>query len=154
MKKKKFDWLWIGFIVMSILALISCLMVCEFAFRDNGNFHPHNRISDADIIIKSDKIIINGNFQTGIFTGTKSMIPLLFKNATTIDFIPKSPDEVYVGDLISFHHKDYLICHRVIKKDYDSKGVYFITKGDNNYIRDLYKIRFEDIKDVSIGVIW
>ena len=63
-------------------------------------------------------------------------------------------DYCKIKDIISFRKDKLLIVHRVVEIGNDEQGVYFITKGDNNYIRDLYKIRFEDIKDVSIGVIW
>jgi hypothetical protein len=46
-----------------------------------------------------------------------------------------------------------LIIHRVVEKGVDFDGIYFIAKGDNNVVSD-GKIRFEDIKYKTIGVIW
>ena len=38
--------------------------------------------------------------------------------------------------------------------DDDKQGIYFVTKGDNNYLKDSYKVRFEDIESITVGVIW
>jgi hypothetical protein len=43
--------------------------------------------------------------------------------------------------------------HRVIDKGIDEKGVYFVTKGDNNSVVD-GKVRFKDIEYVTIAIIW
>ena len=54
---------------------------------------------------------------------------------------------------MSFEKDNDLIIHRVTERGEDSDGIYFITQGDNSNITD-GKIRFEDIKYVTIGVIW
>ena len=82
-----------------------------------------------------------------------SMRPVLNSKANGIRIKPKSPEQINVGDIVSFRRGMDLVVHRVIKKGEDSEGVYFITKGDNNDFVD-GKIRFKDIKYVTVGVIW
>ena len=52
-----------------------------------------------------------------------------------------------------FEKDNDLIIHRVIEKSEDSDGIYFITQGDNSNATD-GKIRFNEIKYVTIAVIW
>jgi len=152
-KKKKIDYLWICFIGMTIVAIILSSIVVKFTIKKD--IHPLDRIDDSNIKFEQNKVIIEGNFIKGIFVGTNSMTPVLFRNATSLSIIPLTSDEIYVGDIITFNHpKKGLTVHRVIKKSYDNKGIYFVTKGDNCYTRDLYKVRFEDITKVMVGIIW
>ena len=152
-KKKKIDWLWICFIGITIVAIILASLVVGFIVKKD--IHPHDRINNSDIKFYPDKVIIEGKFTRGTFVGTHSMIPVIFKNATSLSIVPSSPDEIIIGDIITFNHpKEGLMVHRVIKKSSDNKGIYFITKGDNSYARDLYKVRFEDIEKVMVGIIW
>jgi signal peptidase I len=81
------------------------------------------------------------------------MEPLLDENSNGIRIIPKSEEDIHIGDIISFEKNKDLIIHRVIDKGVDNNGTYFITKGDNNNVSD-GKIRFEDIRYITIGVIW
>jgi len=81
------------------------------------------------------------------------MKPIFDKGAHGIRIVPQSAEEINVGDIISFRVGRSLIVHRVIEKGLDSKGVYFLTQGDNNLFSD-GKIRFEDIEYVTVGIIW
>ena len=81
------------------------------------------------------------------------MKPLLDFNSNGIRIVPKNEEQISVGDIISFEQNGDLIVHRVVEKSEDEEGVYFITKGDNNSASD-GKIRFKDIKYVTVGVIW
>jgi signal peptidase len=84
------------------------------------------------------------------------MDPLIDKGANGIEIRPESPDEIEPGDVISYESKfaDGIIIHRVIEKGTDDNGVYFITKGDNNPIRDPEKVHFEQVKGILVGVIY
>ena len=87
------------------------------------------------------------------YAATGSMKPVFDENANGIRIVPKSEDDINVGDIVTYQSGDSLIVHRVIEKNKDKDGVYFIIKGDNNTISD-GKIRFKDIKYVTIAVIW
>ena len=127
----------------------------EFLFYGSPNVvAPSDIVSEKQIEILDDKIIINlEGASLSRYAATGSMRPVLDKGANGIRIKPKSPEEINVGDIITFREYSKLIVHRVIEKGEDSEGIYFITKGDNNNIVD-GKLRFEDIKYITIGVIW
>ncbi|RMD45224.1 signal peptidase I [Candidatus Pacearchaeota archaeon] len=115
---------------------------------------PADHIKEKNIIIKDDKIIIKINGASiSRYAPTGSMRPVLDTGANGIRIVPSSPDEIHVGDIISYKWGTSLIVHRVIEKGIDGKGVYFITKGDNNRIPD-GKVRFKDIKFLTVGILW
>jgi signal peptidase I len=123
-------------------------------FTITENFSPSDRINNEDILVYKDKIIINiPNITISNYADTGSMKPFLDENTNGIKIKPNDPEDIQVGDIISFRSSEKLIVHRVIEKGVDEKGVYFITKGDNNQLND-GKRRFEDIEFVTIGVLW
>ena len=115
---------------------------------------PSNWISEKDIVVLDDRVIlyVDGATLSSYFS-SKSMSPLLGSEANGIRVVPRVAEEISVGDIISFRIGDNLIVHRVVKKGIDSKGIYFVTQGDNNAFVD-DKIRFEDIEFVTVGIIW
>lgn len=115
---------------------------------------PQDFINEKDIQIYEDKIIINiKDASIGRYASTGSMIPILDSNSNGIRIKPTSEEDIQIGDIITFEKSKNLIIHRVVDKGIDEKGVYFVTKGDNNSVVD-GKIRFEDIKYITIGVLW
>ncbi len=115
---------------------------------------PSDWILEEDIILLDNKIIINvDNAKLSSYKPTGSMKPVLDKGANGIRVVPGIPEEIDVGDIISFNKNGLLIVHRIVEKGIDSKGVYFITKGDNNNFSD-GKIRFENIEYVTIGILY
>ena len=111
-------------------------------------------LSERDILVYPDRVVIKLHGATiSSYESTGSMLPVLHEKANGIRIKPSSPEDVRVGDIISFKKDGSLIVHRVIKKGVDEKGVYFITKGDNNSFPD-GKIRFEDIEYITVGIIY
>ena len=49
---------------------------------------------------------------------------------------------------------DGTIIHRVIDTGRDKEGTYYITKGDNNPVKDSEKVRFNQIKGLLIAIIY
>ena len=132
-------------------------MEVPFGLGLNGNNNsdaPFDFISEENIKIYDDKIVLDiKGASLSRYGPTGSMRPVLDEGSNGIRIVPKSEMEIYVGDIVTFEQEDLLIVHRVIEKGIDNKGIYFITKGDNNSISD-GKIRFKDIKYKTIGVIW
>ena len=64
--------------------------------------------------------------------------------------------KIKVGDIVSYssEYADGAIIHRVIGKNMDDNGVYFILKGDNNPSADPGKIRFSQIRRVVIAIVY
>lgn len=117
---------------------------------------PSNWISENQIEVFPDKIIIRiENASLSAYADTNSMDPTLDKTANGIEIVPKSPEQIHVGDIVAYSPEgsNSLIVHRVVEVGKDEQGFYFIVKGDNNTATD-GKIRFEQIKYVTIGVIY
>jgi hypothetical protein len=115
---------------------------------------PSDFIKEDQIEVLNDKIIIKVNNATiGRYAPTGSMKPLLDENSNGIRIVPKGENDIHIGDIITFVQDDTLIIHRVIEINYDEKGIYYITKGDNNSLVDK-KVRFKDIKYLTIGILW
>ena len=120
----------------------------------DGNVTPFDSIPDKDILVYPDRVVIKvKGASIGNYAPTGSMRPVLDKGTSGIRIIPKSEDEIFIGDIITYKKGERLIIHRVVEKSFDKEGVYFITKGDNNTISD-GKIRFEDIEYKTIGLIY
>lgn len=118
---------------------------------------PSDWIKEDQIKVYNDKVIINlRDAEWASFTDTNSMDPLIDEKANAIEIIPKSVDDIHVGDIISYKsdYADGTIIHRVIKIGNDDKGWYCIVKGDNNQSPDPGKIRFNQIKRILVAIIY
>lgn len=118
---------------------------------------PSNYITEKDILVYQDKVIINTeNIKWANFADTKSMLPVINKDSYALQIEPKCPEEINVGDIISYK-SDYatgIIIHRVVHKDTDSQGDYFVLKGDNNPTNDPGRIRCDQIDRKTIAIIY
>ncbi|GIU69920.1 MAG: hypothetical protein KatS3mg002_1156 [Candidatus Woesearchaeota archaeon] len=118
---------------------------------------PNDWIKENQILVYSNQVIFDiKNAEWSKFTDTHSMEPVISSRANAIQIKPKSPDDIIVGDIISYEseYTDGIIIHRVIEKNIDEKGVYFIAKGDNNPQPDPGKIRFNQIKRVLVAIVY
>ena len=119
-----------------------------------GATAPSDWISEKQIKIYNDKIIIElEGVSLSRYASTGSMKPILDENANGIRIVPESADQIKAGDIVSVMMGKNLVVHRIIEKGEDDKGFYFITRGDNNLIDD-GKIRFKDIKYVTVGLLY
>ena len=119
---------------------------------------PADRIHLNHIQIKDNKLILtyNKNLYLAEYTPTKSMLPLLDEGYNGIEIIPETPEDIKIGDIIAYESKliPGLIVHRVIDIKQDNKGIYFITKGDNNSKTDPEKVRFSQVKFILVGILY
>lgn len=153
----------VEYVFMFLIGFLSCVALFyvtgsveqPFGMSYSGNTNaPSDYIKEDDIYLFEDKIIINlDNAKISRYADTGSMKPVLDENSNGIKIKPVSEDDIEVGDIISYRSGFDLIVHRVVEKDIDNQGVYFITKGDNSDIAD-GKIRFSDIEYKTIGVLW
>ena len=115
---------------------------------------PHDFIDEKSIIVEQGKVIVNlSDYVISKYDSSQSMIPILDAGANGIGIKPDSPDDIHIGDIVSFFQEEELIVHRVIEKGIDEQGVFFITKGDNNNLDD-GKIRFSQIDSVLVILIY
>ena len=87
------------------------------------------------------------------------MVPFFDEGSNALQIVPESPEQIEVGDIISYESRrvdlqGVVIIHRVIEKHKDEQGDYFVVKGDNNSQPDPEKVRFNQIRRVLVGVIY
>ncbi len=121
---------------------------------------PSDWVKEDQIKVYEDKIILELSDVTyASFTNTNSMDPLIDETANGIEIMPNSPEEIQVGDIISYRYQGYFneesfILHRVISIDEDEEGIYYTVQGDNNLQPDSTKVRFSDVTGVLVAVIY
>lgn len=118
---------------------------------------PHDIVPEKDIHVFSNKVVINlDDPEWAKFTDTNSMDPVIDEGANAIQIVPDKPEQVQVGDIISFSTKyePGVIIHRVIETGNDEQGWYAVTKGDNNAYRDPGKRRFSDVKKLLVAIVY
>jgi len=117
--------------------------------RDN----PSNYINGDEIHLYADKIIIDKpGLAYAAVKDTKSMEPLLSSNSHVIEAKPDK-NILQKGDIISFTKQGKTITHTITEIKNDAQGWYATTKGYNNELNDEWKVRFNEIKGVVIGVL-
>lgn len=144
-------------------------LLVKFFAGDNERNSPKDRISENQIHVFKDKIVIDVNNPSwSSFVNTNSMDPVFDYGANGIEVLPNNPLDIQVGDVISYEYQDKnneyqdkntnniksIIAHRVVEIGKDEKGIYYIAKGDNNVIKDPEKVRFEQVKGVLVGLIY
>jgi hypothetical protein len=118
---------------------------------------PNDWVKERQILVYDSQVILDiQNAEWASFTDTHSMEPVLSARTNAIEIVPKNADQIKVGDIVSYESKyaDGIIIHRVIEKNEDADGVYFIFKGDNNPTSDPGKIRFDQIKRVVVAIVY
>lgn len=118
---------------------------------------PRDRVSERAIEVYGDRVILDiRNAQWSTFTNTHSMEPLIFQGANAIQIEPKGPEDVQVGDIVSYRSEfaQGTIIHRVVYKGEDEDGTYYIMKGDNLATSDPGRVRFNQIERVTVAVIY
>ena len=74
---------------------------------------------------------------------SESMVPTFEKNDVVV--VKRcAPEELQVGDIITFNHDDRTISHRIIRISRDG-NISFITKGDNNEVADVDPVKGTDV---------
>lgn len=151
----------------AILALLGLMIISLtiFSFTDAqipGNLlggkelsSPSDWIQEDQINVYPNKIIIDMEGATWAgFTNTNSMDPFLDETANAIEIKPADPQQIKVGDIISYKTAYGVMIHRVTETGDDDKGIYYIVKGDNNRLSDPFKVRFEDVQGVVVAIIY
>jgi signal peptidase I len=121
--------------------------------QENSNA-PGDWIKENKIHVYANAVCIDvENVSLSNYAASGSMRPVLDSNSNGIRVVPRDESELKVGDIVSYEKDKDLIVHRIIEIGSDKKGKWFITKGDNNAGSD-GKIRFSDIKYVTIGMLY
>lgn len=164
--EKKFDWWDAGFFFVVGFG-IGMILFLFLTYPQDSQNAPSDFINEKDIIVYKDKVVLNvSGVSLGRYANSGSMIPTLDFGSNGLRIIPTNESDIHLGDIITFKKEEcedsenntsncteFLVIHRVVKIGNDKNGTYFVTKGDNNFFKDK-KIRFDDIKYITIGVLW
>lgn len=81
---------------------------------------------------------------------TGSMEPTIYVNDLIITK-NCTQNDIKEHDIITYKRGDSVVTHRVYKIVNDAGNIYYVTKGDSNYIQDDYKVKYKDIEGKYIG---
>ncbi len=142
---------WLSNTVMSSISFENPYTFTAAAER----FSPSNHINENQIQVYDEFAVVRvPNLLWAKFTDTNSMDPVLDKEANAFETKPKNPDDIHVGDIISYSFGDILVIHRVIRTGNDENGWYAIVKGDNNPSTDPEPVRFSQVHGVVVGILY
>lgn len=126
-----------------------------FDFGNEERPSPQDWISENNIHVYKDKVVIKiDDPQWSTFTDTNSMDPVIDFGSNALQVVPKSPEQIEVGDIVSYKYAGGVIIHRVVGTGYDERGWFAIMKGDNNPREDPGKVRFNQVQRVVVGIIY
>jgi hypothetical protein len=115
----------------------------------------HRRVSLNDLDFGSDAVTLNMNdLIPGVIAPSGSMLPLLYQDTIVLEKAPPDTADIFLGDIIIFEAEGNRIIHRVIKIGWDDQGWFAVTRGDNNPKDDPYRVRFEQVRGVVVGIIY
>ena len=118
---------------------------------------PYDWIKLEQINVYEDEVIIRiEKPEWAIYTDTNSMDPLIDSTSNAIEIIPKTKEDIHLGDIVAYEPelKEGIVTHRVIDIGQDEEGWYAILKGDNNEKPDPGKVRFWQIRRVVVAIIY
>lgn len=116
---------------------------------------PGDWITEEQIKVYPQRIILDVEGASwASFTNTNSMDPYFDETAHAIEVKPADPEQINVGDIISYKTVYGILVHRVIEVGEDKDGIYYFVKGDNNRLTDPFKVRFEDVQGVVVAIIY
>ena len=118
---------------------------------------PADHISNDKIHVYDSRILLDiQDAEWSIFSDTNSMDPVLDAESNGIEIKPNSPEDIAIGDIISYKSNivDGIIVHRVVDIGEDEQGWFAIAKGDNNPANDPEKVRFDMIQGVVVAIIY
>lgn len=118
---------------------------------------PADRVAEESIFVFEDRVIVElPKASWASYADTNSMLPLLDQGANGIELTPSKPEDIRVGDVISYRatFANGLVVHRVIETGYDEEGWYALTKGDSSSLPDPGRVRFGQINGVLVAVIY
>ncbi len=158
MSLRKIAWI-IGSVFLGIIVIFSAANAVSSPSESptlNAE-SPSDTISEAQIRVYGNKVIIEiTNAQWSSYTKTKSMSPVLDYGANGIEIIPKSRDELHIGDIVAYETiwNNIPVIHRIIDIKQDGLGTYYVMKGDNNAAADSIKVRFDQMRYKLVAIIY
>lgn len=140
-------WGWGVFFLLGMLVVQLPVEAGERFARGNTQFVSSERVSLDSITVFPDKVIIDTPNIRYARVASNSMAPAFTDKSKVFELPPSSPEDIQIGDVISFREGDMVIMHRVIEI---ADGQYR-TKGDANKEADKSLVSFDQIEGVVVG---
>ena len=116
---------------------------------------PQDRIPENKIALTKQSVVFSVNNPIlAKFTDTGSMLPVITAGSHAIEIVPRTPEELAVGDIVSYELDGKTLVHRIIETGQDSQGWYAKAKGDNLDNPDPGKVRFSQVRRVVVAIIY
>ncbi len=114
-----------------------------------------DRITEEQVLVSKTRVIIDvDDVEKWYVLDTNSMLPVIDEGSTLLTTAPDITNNIFIGDIILFDNGTDIIVHRIVNITNDEQGLYYTTKGDNNCVVDPWKVRFQDIEAIIIGIIY
>jgi len=146
----------LSFILLGFISL-SFLIGLYLGIATNNIYSrdaPSNYLNRSDIIIYSDKVCLNiSNASVSNYADSGSMKNTLDENSNGIWIEITSPNDVHIGDIVSYSKGNDTIIHRVIGIENKSNETFFKLKGDNNNFPDPI-VNYSQLKEKTIILVY
>lgn len=86
-------------------------------------------------------VIVSGSMQPNLMIGDIVIVKKCDKS------------QINTGDIISYRSGQSVITHRIVEISEEEKQTGYITKGDNNNVKDNAVVKYEDIEGKYIGKV-
>lgn len=82
-----------------------------------------------------------------------SMAPLITHDSVVFEKAPESPDDIHIGDVISFYEPsvDGIVLHMVIDIVQSDTTTHYQTKGVANAEADPWLVPYSNVKGIMVG---
>jgi len=141
------------FVLGILLAPYIPVLAEQRAATSDENFDSIQRVPFDKISVYPDRIQID---QPGIRYAkvtSNSMAPIITDKSTVFEKTPISPEEIKIGDTISYYEPttNSVILHNVIEIQQKEGKTSYKTKGLANEKPDPWTVPYENVKGIMIG---
>ncbi|MEM3154376.1 MAG: signal peptidase I [Candidatus Woesearchaeota archaeon] len=113
------------------------------------------RIPFESIKVYADRVEIGYAGLNYATVNSNSMAPIITDKSVVFEKVPESPDEIKVGDVISFYEpsENAIVLHAVIEVLDANEGTFYKTKGLANPEADPWLVPYDNVKGIMVGTV-
>ncbi len=111
------------------------------------------RIPFDAFTVYPDKVLVDYPGLRYARVSSDSMAPIITHDSVVFEKSPGSPDDIHIGDFISFYEPSVngIVLHMVIGITDGGNGVFYQTKGVANPEADPWLVPYENVKGIMVG---
>jgi len=139
----------VSFVLGFLLSSTPGLSEERFALSETS-IDSVQRVPFDSIEVFADEVKINYPGLTYAKVSSNSMGPVITDKSVVFEKVPSSPDEIHIGDVISFYEPsvEKIVLHLVVEI---IDGSSYVTKGLANDDVDDWLVPFENVKGIMVG---